>query len=296
MNHEHSRKKNGFTLIEIVLAMAILSLVVMAVYNFLLAGNRTFYSGSNQYDAQSEMRMVSDYIIKNTRFASDISLQSSLDSPLDVDYNYMYVNNGLLTNYSTNGSTHIMQQTGGHINSSSFTLTTTNRKIMMNISLSKNSGDRTYQLQTNTEIPNMSLKGVSIATSGTVIKYSKSLEHAYTPTSPSTSATSSTTASTTSATVETTAPPTLVTVEFYTLVDNYNNYTLTLTSSDVMVAPFIATPIGNPKRLFRIENVPVNMTYSYQLTHMQGPSVIIDKWGTIDIAEGDYRLLLDRPD
>lgn len=73
-NLNRSKKNRGFTLIEIIIAMSIASIVIAIAGSSLVFSNRIFNKGEEQYDIQSSTRLASDYIQKQVKYASGLKL------------------------------------------------------------------------------------------------------------------------------------------------------------------------------------------------------------------------------
>jgi len=90
------KKRNGITLLEIILAMAILGFVIMMAYNFNDFSQRVFSKGVSVADVQFNMRTASAYITDEVRFSSSVEVLKSTDPiPNTISNNdfYVYVKN-----------------------------------------------------------------------------------------------------------------------------------------------------------------------------------------------------------
>ena len=86
------RKKNGFTLVELVIASAFTTIIVALIFSMFLFGNRTFDNGSTQNNIQNDLRLASDIIRDEVRYASDLSvLVSFVETAIESDKNYIYL-------------------------------------------------------------------------------------------------------------------------------------------------------------------------------------------------------------
>lgn len=64
--------KKGFTLIELVIVIAILGIVIYLGFSFFSFGNRSFSRGQDQSSIQHSVRMASRYITDEIRTAKDV--------------------------------------------------------------------------------------------------------------------------------------------------------------------------------------------------------------------------------
>ncbi len=61
------KNENGFSLIELMIVIVILSLLVLGLVSFFSGGARSWISGQSQLKAQREARMVMDSMVKEIR-------------------------------------------------------------------------------------------------------------------------------------------------------------------------------------------------------------------------------------
>lgn len=128
-------KKRGFTLIELLISLAILGIVLTAIFNFNIFGLRTFARGEERYNIQNDVRSAADFITKQLRYAQNIDITTS--TPILGDgYNYIRSEGSTLKYYSN----------GKLIN----TIPTTGSALKYSLSLSRSS-DRTLSFTINGE-------------------------------------------------------------------------------------------------------------------------------------------------
>lgn len=88
------KKKDGVTLIELVVALAIVTLVAGSIILILVSGMNVFSSGSSQYDIQGNARMASQLITEEIRYAVDLEIIQDITSvnldDIPVYVNYLY--------------------------------------------------------------------------------------------------------------------------------------------------------------------------------------------------------------
>lgn len=123
--------KSGFTLIELVVSTALVTLVLALIFSVFLIGNRTYSYGSTQRDIQADLRLASDVIRDEVRYASDIEL-FEIDDPYVIETikNYIYItadNKSLMLCRSGGSPTEIISFIG--------------TDILMNVVFSKDSID-----------------------------------------------------------------------------------------------------------------------------------------------------------
>ncbi|MGI6142068.1 MAG: immunoglobulin-like domain-containing protein [Caldicoprobacterales bacterium] len=93
------RRKKGITLVELVIAMAIFGLVLSIAFSLYFFAIKTFASGGNQSNVQSEIRLAADYMTKELRNAYKIEILTSLPSPMDPEKRYFYVEDNKIKHF-----------------------------------------------------------------------------------------------------------------------------------------------------------------------------------------------------
>jgi prepilin-type N-terminal cleavage/methylation domain-containing protein len=71
---EKTKKNGGFTLIELIVTLAIFSIVLVAILNLFLFNNRVYSRSENLSEVQFDVRMASDYITTELRNKNSISI------------------------------------------------------------------------------------------------------------------------------------------------------------------------------------------------------------------------------
>ena len=71
-----NRPKNGFTLIELVLTLALLGLILACLYSFYLAGLKSWQRGIEQAELQQSARIAMDTMIRELQKAEQFSLHN----------------------------------------------------------------------------------------------------------------------------------------------------------------------------------------------------------------------------
>ncbi|KJS14201.1 MAG: hypothetical protein VR67_01665 [Peptococcaceae bacterium BRH_c8a] len=85
------KNSKGVTLVELIIALAILNIVLAAAYNFFSFGNNSFIIGSNQSNVQRDIRTVSFFITKEVRNATEFVLLDTPDTPFESEYEYIWI-------------------------------------------------------------------------------------------------------------------------------------------------------------------------------------------------------------
>jgi prepilin-type N-terminal cleavage/methylation domain len=85
----------GFTLIELIIVIALLGIVLEAIFFLFDFGNKTYASSSNKYDIQSSIRLANDFIQSQVRYATNVEISSDPvpdQSSIPQFVNYVYYN------------------------------------------------------------------------------------------------------------------------------------------------------------------------------------------------------------
>ncbi|MFL0246461.1 PilW family protein [Candidatus Clostridium stratigraminis] len=89
-----TESKKGLTLLELIITIAILSIVLTGIYSLFGVGNTTFIRGTRQSDIQSSIRLASDYITQQIRYSTEIKILDDAAIPPLSDIqpyeNYIY--------------------------------------------------------------------------------------------------------------------------------------------------------------------------------------------------------------
>ena len=82
---ELKENKKGITLVELLIAIALLSIVLAAAFNLFFFNNRLFVRGTSLSQVQFDVRMASQHVTKELRNSSEISTtNSSLTNTIDL--------------------------------------------------------------------------------------------------------------------------------------------------------------------------------------------------------------------
>lgn len=119
MSYDRLRNNKGFTLIEVILTLAIFVIFIIAVtsvFNFEL---NTFFGSSRQYNIQSDIRIASDSVKEKVRYATTLTIMSVSESEGEIassePYNYIYVKDEVLyfAIFDSSANTHNIKTISG---------------------------------------------------------------------------------------------------------------------------------------------------------------------------------------
>ncbi|MCK8058899.1 MULTISPECIES: PilW family protein [unclassified Fusibacter] len=165
----HSRTK-GLTLIELIVVIAILSIVVTAVFSFFNFEQKMFFKTTDRFDVQSDTRLILLKATKELRNCSELEL-IEIDKALDeIDVNTAY-NYAII---SGDGSVKFYEYTTtpsiGYVTSSSGsyvddTLTSSYFSRVngstLKLSISQTLNNETYSLESEILLNNLTISGAS---------------------------------------------------------------------------------------------------------------------------------------
>lgn len=115
VNKIHTRRiisdKSGFTLIEIMVTLAILGMVMAAAYSFFNFGNKTFTMGEERSNVRYSVRMAADFITQQLRYATHVRVLASIPDVSEFatggtlkGYQAIYIKNGTLKHINASGA------------------------------------------------------------------------------------------------------------------------------------------------------------------------------------------------
>jgi len=74
------KNENGFSLIELMVVVAVLSIVILGLVTFFTAGTRSWVAGQSQLKAQREARQTMDRMVREIRHGQSATLNSTDES------------------------------------------------------------------------------------------------------------------------------------------------------------------------------------------------------------------------
>jgi len=143
--------KKGFTLVELMIAIALLGIVMTLGYSYYYYGTRSFSVGESQATVQQEVRTASRTITSEIRNATRVS-----SSEFDDEALFYCIkrdgNNRLIIDTIDNGVTSSRQLTGNIITNSGFELKQENNKYLLRFTLYGNDSTLTNDYSIVSEI------------------------------------------------------------------------------------------------------------------------------------------------
>lgn len=93
----------GFTVIELMISLALLLIMIALGYLFFFFGLRTYDTGEQKAIAQQAARITSDFITTELRFAELVEINPS--TSFEAEYQYIYLSNDSIYHRDQNGNT-----------------------------------------------------------------------------------------------------------------------------------------------------------------------------------------------
>lgn len=146
------KSSKGYSLLELILVIAIIGFVITLSYNADLFGLKTFAISQNRSQNQYEVRMATDFISRNVRYANAIEPLASSPTvdTMDSNWSYIFINGGQLKYYK-NG---VLQQIHGADNASDFKFQSAMNGMNLDFIVGK-LGTTKYDVNTSIDVLNL---------------------------------------------------------------------------------------------------------------------------------------------
>jgi len=167
--------EQGFTLMETIIAIAIIGLVITLSFSLLVFGQNYFSNSNTQYGIQNDGRITSSYLSKELRFATDIEIidkgTAVSEIASDEPYSYFYINDGKLYNFIYENTDYKQVVFGSSISNSNSKFEKVNDETLR-IVIESTEDNKNYDIDTEITLENLKLNDINISGSlGTAVKY-----------------------------------------------------------------------------------------------------------------------------
>lgn len=152
-----NKNRKGFTLVEVVITLAILSIVLATAFN-LFGFNLTVYSkGQSLSQVQFDIRMAADYITSEIRNVSEINL-------LEIDYDNENIEDNEEVEDHNYINTSTLKSSHPSLDSVQFSISVENTSYLLAfvVAGSNSRGDNEYVLETEVLLNNLTNSSVPI--------------------------------------------------------------------------------------------------------------------------------------
>ena len=158
------RNQQGFTLVELIVSMVIVTIVITVITSYFLAANRISILEQDQRDAQSEVRLAMDAILKEARYATQVEVVPVATAE-STTQNAIYIKDGTIL-FKENGS--MIREINGEF----VTLDFSAQGDAIDVTIESTYRGQTYPLQATFQFPNLHLaKSGVIGGSDNAIRY-----------------------------------------------------------------------------------------------------------------------------
>ncbi len=165
-------KKRGVTLIELIIVMAIFSIILVVVASALRSTGLVFSRTNDSANIQNQTLILSRLITEDLKYSTDVTIidTSVTNKPgtFNENFNYIYVENGKIYLKVPNQGPRLLSDTGSVSQSVVFT-NNNNRSIKMELTLTK--GNTTYTTETVIALLNLESTDEITGTSGSCIEF-----------------------------------------------------------------------------------------------------------------------------
>lgn len=184
------RETKGFTLIELMITLALIGLVIAGGFSIYFFANRSFISGSLLADVQADMQIAMQRITEEVRLAHSMEIIAKTDVPSnpEEDDHYIFTENGsifLRAGSSDTGTVHNRVILANRDGSDGYDLgfkpvMNGSNKIdnMIEVTLSSLNPKVDYELNTELQILNLRLSGISGVDESNAIYFTKTFTEA----------------------------------------------------------------------------------------------------------------------
>lgn len=162
--------KHGITLIELLVALALVGLVLSICFSIFFFSNKTFSKGEDQSAIQSDFRLAADFVKSEMRNSEEVEIVTLDQIPnIDNGYKYLYVEDNTLKYKATASGFSPISKTSQIIDSvnPNFSIIEENGKYLLTILFLDNSV-QSYQVEAKVLFKNLLYANLS---SGYAIKY-----------------------------------------------------------------------------------------------------------------------------
>lgn len=146
----------GLSVIELLIALTLLGIILALGFSYFVFGANTFRIGEAQSNLQRDIRLTSNFITREVRYATDLDLLDNVNSPLWNDYNYLYLdNNSVIKHIDGNGNE--ITKSENIIELLSFNLNIVNEKLLLEFIIEGSNDSQHYNQKSEVVLVNIKL-------------------------------------------------------------------------------------------------------------------------------------------
>ncbi len=166
------RNKNGLTLVESVVTMAIIGILLSIVFSVHISGTKMTGKGSTQADVQNDVRLVANYITSQLRTANSVEILSALPATLDIQKKYFYVSSNTIKHYTLGADNDLLHETSADfLPLLEFEKNASNGKVL-NFTIECTYKGQNYNIESEILAQNIAASGNIQGLTGAIVSYS----------------------------------------------------------------------------------------------------------------------------
>ncbi|WP_040378404.1 PilW family protein [Dethiobacter alkaliphilus] len=92
--YKHLSNNKGLSLVELIIVLILINVVLAIGYGYYYFGTRSFTVGESRADVQQNVRLATEFVANNVRFADDLEIfqiDDTEDLVYDKNFNYFYI-------------------------------------------------------------------------------------------------------------------------------------------------------------------------------------------------------------
>ncbi|SHE28682.1 prepilin-type N-terminal cleavage/methylation domain-containing protein [Alkalibacter saccharofermentans] len=160
MNRE-LRSNRGITLVELLVALALLSLALVVAFNIFFVSRQTFITGVDKSAVQQDARFIGNRIANELRFAKEVSTSTIAgEKHFRLDLDQHDVTNNLyrvkITEYSAAGNIESTSYVGNYVIQDGVTYTTGGTsKNVIDFTINATTGNQSFPVESSVKLMNV---------------------------------------------------------------------------------------------------------------------------------------------
>ena len=173
--------QQGIAMVELLIALALLSMVIGIGYVFYWNGTTAFSKGGRQADMHFNLSQTSQFITNELRYASDVKIHAGIPDSLDASRRYIYVQNGSVKHVAGANTTVLNENISSRTYTLSFSkyvdASNANNNRSVDFTVTATDSGQNYSIQSQVHPLNLGTNVINGEATGPVISYKTSANH-----------------------------------------------------------------------------------------------------------------------